>query len=125
MKPFHIAILIGLAIFVAVLSIDLSTSASIYTDFSTAEVANKKVHIVGKWVQRDEVIETPYEFSFFLQDTLQRVELVHYYQGKPNNFEQAEKIVVIGGYEEKGFVADNIVMKCPSKYEPTDITAKE
>ncbi|MEM7659253.1 MAG: cytochrome c maturation protein CcmE [Bacteroidota bacterium] len=125
MKPFHIVIIVALAIFIAVVSIDLSTSASIYTDFATAKVAEKKVHIVGKWVQRDMVEETPYQFSFYLQDTLQEVELVHYYKGKPSNFEQAEKIVVVGGYEEEGFVADNIVMKCPSKYEPTDITAQQ
>ena len=56
-----------------------------------------------------------------MQDTLNRVELVRYYDPKPTNFEQAEKVVVIGGYEEGAFVAEKIIMKCPSKYEEEEI----
>ena len=41
------------------------------------------------------------------------------------DIEQAEKVVVVGAYEGEQFVANKIVTKCPSKYEPDDITAKE
>jgi cytochrome c-type biogenesis protein CcmE len=40
------------------------------------------------------------------------------FQGvKPGNFDQAEKIVVIGRYQEGAFHASQILVKCPSKYD--------
>ncbi|MEO1449248.1 MAG: cytochrome c maturation protein CcmE [Bacteroidota bacterium] len=130
MKRTQIIILVGLAIFMVALAMNLLTeSASIYTDFATAEKATKDVHIVGEWVQRDQAHYDPSQdlFSFYMKDTLQKVELVHYHDPKPMNFEQAEKVVIIGGYRDNAdaFVAEKIVMKCPSKYEETDITAGE
>lgn len=130
MKRTQLIILIALAVFMVALGMNLLTeSASIYTDFATAEKASKDVHIVGEWVQRDQAQYDPGRdlFSFYLKDTLQKVELIHYYDPKPMNFEQAEKVVIIGGYRDNtaAFVAEKIVMKCPSKYEETDITAGE
>lgn len=127
MKPAHIIIIVGLAIFLMALGVNLSQNASIYTDFATAKASDNQVHIVGQWVQREEASYDQNQdlFSFYLKDTLQRTELVHYYDPKPINFEQAEKVVVVGGYDNDQFVADKIVMKCPSKYEPTDIVGNE
>lgn len=127
MKISHIIILVALAIFVVGLGVNLSGSVSIYTDFSTAKKSQEKVHIVGTWVDRD---LATYEvnqdlFRFAMMDSLDQKEIVHFYDPKPINFEQAEKVVVIGGYQGDKFVADKIVTKCPSKYEPTDITAGE
>ena len=123
MKPGNIALLVFIAIFMVVLAINFSQNASIYTDFSTAKESGKKVHIVGEWVNR-EVSDYNSDrdlFTFYMADTTKSVELVHYYDPKPNNFDQAEKVVVVGGYDEDRFVADKIVMKCPSKYEETSI----
>ncbi|GAB4409504.1 MAG: cytochrome c maturation protein CcmE [Bacteroidia bacterium] len=123
MKPLHIAILAGLAIFLVALGINFSQNASIYTDFGTARANGREVHIVGEWVERDlaSYDESQDLFRFFLRDTLQQVEEVLYFDPKPINFEQAEKIVVVGAYRDEQFVADRIVMKCPSKYEPEGI----
>ncbi|MEM7367664.1 MAG: cytochrome c maturation protein CcmE [Bacteroidota bacterium] len=127
MKPAHIIAIVALAIFLVALGVNLSQNASIYTDFATAKASNNQVHIVGKWVQRDQASYDQSQdlFSFYMQDTLKRVEMVHYFDPKPINFEQAEKVVVVGGYKQDQFVADKIVMKCPSKYEPTDIAGNE
>ncbi|MEZ4824754.1 MAG: cytochrome c maturation protein CcmE [Bacteroidia bacterium] len=127
MKPSRIIILIALAVFVVALGINFSETASIYTDFETARNSKKEVHIVGSWVDREKsAYDTEKDiFTFFMQDTLNQVAKVLYYDPKPINFEQAEKVVVIGAYGEDAFVADKIVMKCPSKYEPTDITSGE
>lgn len=125
MKIKQIAVLVALAVFVVVLGINFSNSASVYTGFSDPTAKSKQVHIVGKWIERDNAAYDPSRdlFQFTMQDTLGSVERVHYYDPKPTNFEQAEKVVVIGGYEGENFVAEKIVMKCPSKYEPTDITS--
>lgn len=127
MKPSKIIILVVLAIFVVALGINFSETASIYTDFSTAQKSKREVHIVGSWVDREQATyDTEKDiFTFFMQDTLSQVAKVMYYDPKPINFEQAEKVVVIGSYKDDAFVADKIVMKCPSKYEPTDITSGE
>ena len=45
--------------------------------------------------------------------TLQKV---RYNNPKPANFEEAEKVVVQGKNQGDVFVADNILVKCPSKY---------
>lgn len=126
MKTTHIIALVGLAVFVVILGLNLSESASIYTDFQTAKLEEKPVHIVGTWVQREAANydERQDLFRFYLQDTTAHTELVHYYDPKPINFETAEKVVVIGEYRQQGFVADKIIMKCPSKYEPESITSK-
>ncbi|RMG29888.1 MAG: cytochrome c maturation protein CcmE [Bacteroidetes bacterium] len=127
MKTTHLILLGIVAIFAVAIGVSFSSTASIYTDFASAKASGKQVHIVGSWVNRDEANYDPQQdlFTFYLQDTLQHVARVLYYDPKPTNFESAEKIVVIGGYKGDDFVADKIVMKCPSKYEETDITAGE
>jgi cytochrome c-type biogenesis protein CcmE len=126
MKTKHIAVLGALALFVVLLGINFSQSASVYTGFSDPTAQAKQVHIVGEWIERETARYNPQRdlFQFTMQDTLGNTERVHYYDPKPTNFEQAEKVVVIGGYEGQRFVAEKIVMKCPSKYEPTDIAGK-
>ena len=37
-------------------------------------------------------------------------------KSKPQDFEKSEQIVVIGKMEAGNFVASDILMKCPSKY---------
>jgi cytochrome c-type biogenesis protein CcmE len=36
---------------------------------------------------------------------------------KPANLEEAEEIVVIGRYTQGQFEADQLLVKCPSKYQ--------
>lgn len=126
MKTTQIVVLVALAIFVVILGLNFTQSASIYTDFTTAKGEDKPVHIVGTWVNREAANYDQNQdlFRFYLQDTTTYTELVHYYDPKPINFETAEKVVVIGEYRKQGFVADKIIMKCPSKYEPEGITSK-
>ena len=127
MKTSNIIILAVVAVFLVVLAVNFSANASIYTDFVHAKESGRQVHIVGEWVNREQSSYDPNRdlFTFYLRDTLQQVERVHYYEPKPSNFEQAERVVVIGGYKNDEFIAEQIVMKCPSKYEETDITAGE
>ena len=127
MKPSKIIILIALAIFVVSFGVKFSTQASAFTDFQSAKASGEEVHVVGSWINRD---VGGYDhntgiFTFMMQDTLNHQETVIYKEPKPMNLEHAEKIVIVGAYEGEQFVADKIITKCPSKYEPNDITAKE
>lgn len=42
---------------------------------------------------------------------------VVYQKGKPNNFEAATQVVVIGDYKNGVFEAREMLVKCPSKYQ--------
>ena len=98
MKTTHIVILVIMAIIVVSLGLNLSSNASIYSDFEHAKVSGETVHIVGSWVNRDEAHYDASQdmFSFYMKDTTQMVQLVKYRDPKPVNFEQAEKVVIVG-----------------------------
>jgi cytochrome c-type biogenesis protein CcmE len=47
---------------------------------------------------------------------------VYYNEPVPADFTRSEQVVVIGTYKTKEmFVAEKILMKCPSKYQETDV----
>jgi cytochrome c-type biogenesis protein CcmE len=46
---------------------------------------------------------------------------VVYRNPKPADFERSEQIVIIGNVQKDIFVADKILMKCPSKYTEKEI----
>ena len=54
---------------------------------------------------------------FELKDTEGQVLTVAYHGVKPANFEQATSVVAIGRFEEGIFEADQLLVKCPSKYQ--------
>lgn len=122
MKNGTIIGLVALAVFVAVLMADLFSSASTFADFETAKREGKTVHVVGRWVQRDQAVFDPARSfnSFYIEDTLKKVEEVHYYGALTGDMGQADKIDIVGKYENDVFVAKKIHMKCPSKYNNAD-----
>ena len=56
-----------------------------------------------------------------MKDESGKVKKVIYSRPKPNNFEQADRLVVIGELRNDVFYADEMLMKCPSKYNATDV----
>ena len=52
-----------------------------------------------------------------MKDEIGEVIQVEYQGARPNNFDIAESIVVKGLFEDKQFIANEILTKCPSKYE--------
>lgn len=111
------------AIFMVFLMINFASNTSIYTDFQTAKKTNEEVHIVAEWIKREQAYYDPQkdQFSFFLRDTLGNEAFVIYPDPKPVNFEQADKVVVIGKFQSDTFLANKILMKCPSKYEDKNL----
>ncbi len=43
------------------------------------------------------------------------------HKSKPQDFDKSEQIVVIGKMNNEVFEADDILMKCPSKYNDTKV----
>lgn len=126
MNKLYIILLVLLAGFAAVMLVNFGSNASVYTDFKHAMDSGYEVHVIGTWVQRESVqydagID---QFTFFLQDTTQTTAKVIYNDPMPPNFESADRIVVQGSYHDGAFYADKIHMKCPSKYNTTDLEKK-
>jgi cytochrome c-type biogenesis protein CcmE len=58
-----------------------------------------------------------------LIDEEQKEQKVYYNEPMPPDFARSEKVVVIGGYQNNAFVANKILLKCPSKYQEEKINA--
>jgi cytochrome c-type biogenesis protein CcmE len=90
-----------------------------YTDFQAASATHKKVQVKGTWV-KDKTAEfdgTKSQFTFYMKDDNGEEVRVVLDGAKPNNFELADAIVVKGRYQDGYFHANDILTKCPSKYE--------
>lgn len=62
-------------------------------------------------------------FSFTLLDDNQKEQKVFYNEPMPPDFARSEKVVVIGSYQGENFVANKILLKCPSKYQEQKLNA--
>ncbi len=90
-----------------------------YMDFEAAQNVNKKVQVKGKWVKEKESAfdASKSQFTFYMVDD-NAVEMKVVLDGaKPNNFDIATEVVAKGRYKEGYFHANELLTKCPSKYE--------
>jgi cytochrome c-type biogenesis protein CcmE len=126
MKTKSLVLLLLLAASFGGLLYFLSGSFSTYSDFAEAQKTGREVHVVAKWVDRDNAQYDPStdQFTFKLQDSLKNTVTCIYPDPKPANLENAEKVVIIGKYEGNAFHADKILMKCPSKYKNDKLEMK-
>lgn len=119
MKPKVIIGVVLIVTFTSLLMYNFGNSISAYVDFDTAaRLGDRNVHVVGSWekeMQSGFSMETK-TFSFHMKDELGTIKRVLYSKPKPNNFDQAERLVVIGQFKNGVFYADEMLMKCPSKY---------
>ncbi len=125
MKPRYIIALVFIAAaMVAVFSIYGKTST--YSNFQECkEHPGKEVHIVGMQVKDKGTYYNPQEnpnyFSFYIKDEKGEERKVELNDTKPQDFDKAERVVVIGNLDGDVFKAKQILMKCPSKYQKKTI----
>lgn len=121
MKPKLILGVIAIVGFTSLLMYNFGNSISTYVNFEQAS-GMQSAHVVGTWDDSQKhgfSMETK-QFSFYLKDEAGNSRRVIYPKPKPNNFEQADRIVVIGEMKNGVFYANDMLMKCPSKYNDTD-----
>ena len=129
--------IIGILVIAVAIGIVISTAgdASTYVDFAEARKMatdgdDDKIHVVGQ-VEKDNQGQLvhifyrpevdPNYFEFELIDTKNERMKVVFRNPKPADFERSEQIVIIGNVQKDIFVADKILMKCPSKYTEKEI----
>ena len=118
---------------IVIIIISTFGDASTYVTFSKAKDIYEsgsltKFHIVGK-LNKDEdnniqglmKSDDKMSFTFQMIDEDGMKEKVFYGEPMPPDFLLSEQVVVIGGYENNTFVADDILLKCPSKYTEENI----
>ena len=95
------------------------TNISYEENFSKIVSSNKTMKATGSWVKEKSyhVDKQNKQFSFFMKDFLGNEMKVIYDGTIPNNFESSTSVVVTGKYKDGSFHANDILTKCPSKYE--------
>lgn len=134
MKKSHILIIILIA---AAIGIVVSTAedASTYVTFEQAyqlasNGSTSSIHVVGELKKdvNDHVVgiiqgSDRVSFSFVMIDENKKEQIVEYHEPMPQDFIRSEKVVVIGSYHDDIFVAEKILLKCPSKYQEQKLNA--
>jgi len=121
-----IPIIAGLLIILGgYLLVNASKDMTMYATFKDARNTTGKVKIAGqlskdKEMHYDPEVDPNY-FSFYITDANEEEHKVILLAEKPQDFEQSEQIVVTGLMKDEGFVATDILLKCPSKYKDEEI----
>lgn len=118
---FLVLIIAAIAVLISLLPYGESTAMSSYeTVYTAKEKEGKFVHLVAKLDTRQPVeydaLKNPNYLSFTAIDSLGATVKIVYYNAKPDNLEQSERLVMKGRMKGEQFECKEILMKCPSKY---------
>ena len=118
MKPKTLILLALIGVFGFLVVRSFGDQVAGYETFTEATESGRRAHVVGTWLPTQPVSYDPAsnEFTFTMADEDGTVRRVLYADIKPANFEDAETVVVDGRMEGEVFVAEHILVKCPSKY---------
>ncbi len=112
---------VGGALIVAFLAFGATSFKNNLTPYVSIEEAMKraaKVQVKGALVPNStQYVEALEKLSFGLVDEEGNTMPVLYAGIKPGNFEEATEIVAVGSYSDGAFHAEQLLVKCPSKYQ--------
>lgn len=123
MKKIHIALLVMVLVAIG-LFVKSSSELGTYGSFSDSG-ENKMVKVVGILAADPQIHYDPEDdpnlFSFHMEDMEGTVRKVVLNTAKPTDFERSEQIVVSGKINGDIFEANDILLKCPSKYKDEEL----
>jgi cytochrome c-type biogenesis protein CcmE len=118
MKPKYLIGIVIIVIFVIFGAFSFRKTLTPYVSFEEAKRTGARVQVIGEVVYSGvEYDIDSHHLRFPIVDENGETMKVVYGGKKPANFEQAEQAVVIGKYENGAFNADQLLVKCPSKYQ--------
>lgn len=118
MKQRHIIGLLMIIIFITYSAVTFSNSLTPYVTFEQAKKTNGSVQVRGILAEGLVTsLDGGKKIRFVLQDENGTTVPVIYSGAKPDNFEEATSIVAIGKYQDDQFLAEKLLVKCPSKYQ--------
>ncbi len=108
-------IIVGFTIWAA---ISFNSSLTPYVTIDEAKQSHEVVQVKGERVGSGQFDINTNQFKFQIRDENGELLDVVYDGAKPGNFDQASHIVCVGKYENGVFHAKELLVKCPSKYQP-------
>ena len=97
-----------------------------YVSFEEASRSGRKVQVAGGLVENStKYVDESQELRFAMVDEDGNTLTVHYDGVKPGNFEEAVQIVAVGSYRDGVFEAEQLLVKCPSKYQGLEENVSE
>lgn len=118
MKSKYLIGIVIIVVFVIFGALSFRKTLTPYVSFVEAKKSGTTVQVIGEIVFSEVNYDiNAHQLQFPIMDEKQNKMMVVYSGTKPANFEQANKVVVIGKYENGVFVADQLLVKCPSKYQ--------
>jgi cytochrome c-type biogenesis protein CcmE len=117
----NLKVWIAVALLVAAVGVGVTSfkkSMTPYISFAEARHSSGLVQVNGVLADRNYVMKPTEQYmSFKLKDARGEVMTVDYHGVIPGNFDQATSVVAIGRYQDNRFVAEQLLVKCPSKYQ--------
>ena len=117
----NLKILLAVVLLAAAAAVGVSSfkkTMTPYIGFAEARSASGLVQVNGKLADKDYVLKPQEQFlRFKLRDDHGEVMPVEYRGVIPGNFDQAVSVVAIGKYQGDHFEAQQLLVKCPSKYQ--------
>jgi len=97
-----------------------------YVSFEEASRSERKVQVAGGLVENSTVyVDESEELRFTMVEEDGDTMTVLYKGVKPGNFEEAVQIVAVGSYGDGVFHAEQLLVKCPSKYQGLEDNVQE
>lgn len=92
-------------------------SLTSYVSFQEAETRGSRVQVMGE-ILHDQVNYDAenHLLAFPIRDDQDQTMMVEYSGTMPGNFDQASHVVCLGRYDGEVFRAEQLLVKCPSKY---------
>ena len=120
MKKYYIMAVIIVLAFVALGASSLKSVVNHYvTEFpEVAKSGQSRIQVPGTVEKTKTIYDNKSGvLTFYMKDEKGR-EMKFVYSGtKPGNFDEAEKVVAVGHYGNGEFNAEQLLVKCPSKYQ--------
>ena len=109
-------VLIALGAYFGVASFKKSVTP--YISFAEARRSSGMVQVNGVLADKNYVMKKEEQYlEFKLRDTQGQIMPVAYRGVIPGNFDQATSIVALGRFKDDHFEAEQLLVKCPSKYQ--------
>lgn len=122
MKPKFIVGGVIILAFLIFAGVNFQKSLTPYVSLAEAKKKGSTVQIKGARVSGSEAYDMESKtFNFRLIDGSGEEFQVIYHGVKPSNFEHATEVVARGRYHNGVFEADELLVKCPSKYEAENV----
>ncbi|NLZ94053.1 MAG: cytochrome c maturation protein CcmE [Firmicutes bacterium] len=112
-----IILLLLLVVFAVGIFLTARNALSTYVTFADAQATSRAVQVKGVAIEGTVEELGPEKYAFDMKDNNDEIVRVVANGEVPANLFEAESVVVKGKYQDSEFIAQNILVKCPSKYE--------